>query len=144
MNLEQAQIDLANYRLEKSKERIKAAQALLKSSLYGDSIGRSYYAIFTAARAFLALMSLDSQKHSGIISFFNRYCIKPGLLPKSCSVILTDAKRDREASDYNDYVEFSKESAETQLKQAEEFLPLMQDLINKILSGEVELPKVEE
>lgn len=143
MSLEQSQIDLVQYRLQKSQERIEAAERLFEFSLYGDSIGRSYYAIFTAARAFLALMNLDSQKHSGIISFFNRYCIKPKLLPRSCSVILTDAKRDREASDYNDYVEFSREDAETQLKQAKEFLQLTKGLINKIISGEVELPKKE-
>ncbi|MBU1754370.1 HEPN domain-containing protein, partial [bacterium] len=102
---------MGNFR-SKAEERIKAAEELLRMSLYGDSIGRSYYAIFTSARALLALLGLDSSKHSGVISFFNRYWVKSGIMPKEYSTIIADAKRDRETSDYGDFVEFTCEDAE--------------------------------
>ncbi|MBU1152437.1 HEPN domain-containing protein [bacterium] len=143
MSLEQEKIDLARYRLSKADERIKAACGMLDLSLYADAIGRSYYAIFTSTRALLALLGLDSEKHSGIISFFNRYWVKTGIMPKESSVIIADAKRDREASDYSDYVEFTCEEAEAQLAQAKEFIRQTREVVEKAISGDISLPKVE-
>lgn len=45
---------LVAYRLENAKEKLKAAIALLEDSDYKDSVSRSYYAVFSAARALLA------------------------------------------------------------------------------------------
>ena len=50
------------YRMESAKEKLKAAVDLLGNSDYKDSVSRSYYAIFTAARALLATKQLDSAK----------------------------------------------------------------------------------
>lgn len=142
MSLEQEKIDLARYRLLKADERIKAACGMLDLSLYADSIGRSYYAIFTSARALLALLGLDSQKHSGIISLFNRYWVKTGIMSKENSTIIADAKRDREASDYSDYVEFTCEEAEAQLAQAKKFIHQAREVVEKVISGDIGLPKI--
>ena len=43
--------DLVRYRLDSAKERLDSAKILLEAEQYKDSIGRSYYAIFTAVRA---------------------------------------------------------------------------------------------
>ncbi len=140
--IEAAQIELAQYRLEKAREKIKAAEGMMSICLYGEVIGRSYYAIFSSARALLALLKLDSKKHSGVISFFNQYWVKTGILPKNCSVILKDAKSGREASDYDDYVEFEKEDAENQLKQAKRFVSMIESTIAKIVASDIELPEI--
>ena len=58
------------YRLDMAKERLEAAKLLLDNGSYKDSIGRSYYAIFTAVRALLALDGVDFSKHAGVISYF--------------------------------------------------------------------------
>ena len=46
--------ELVMYRLKSAKERLDSAKILLEAGKYKDSIGRSYYAIFTAVRAVLA------------------------------------------------------------------------------------------
>ena len=46
--------DLVKYRLDNAKEKLESAKLLLDAGKYKDSIGRSYYAIFTAVRAVLA------------------------------------------------------------------------------------------
>ena len=46
--------DLVKYRLNMATERLQSAKLLLDNGSYKDSIGRSYYAIFTAVRALLA------------------------------------------------------------------------------------------
>lgn len=53
----ETQINLAQHRLEIAEEKLKASKLLLSGNLYKDSIGRSYYAIFSATRAVLALES---------------------------------------------------------------------------------------
>ena len=85
---EKHQIDLATYRIGRAKERLSSAEALLKSDNFADSIGRSYYAIFTAVRALLALKGLDSKRHSGVVALFNEHFIKTGLLAKEVYQIL--------------------------------------------------------
>lgn len=73
---------LVKYRLENAKEKLKTAKLLLESGHYKDSIGRSYYAIFTAVRAVLAKDKIDFSKHSGVIAYFQKEYIKSGIFDK--------------------------------------------------------------
>jgi uncharacterized protein (UPF0332 family) len=66
--MKQTQIDLANYRISDAKEKIESAKILLHEKHFKDSLSRSYYAMFSAVRALLALKEV---RHSGIISRFD-------------------------------------------------------------------------
>lgn len=90
---------LVSYRLESAKEKLKAAVALLADGDYKDSVSRSYYAIFTAARALLATKRLDSSKHSGVIALFNQHFVKLGVVSKETSKLIERAKVYRERAD---------------------------------------------
>ncbi len=46
--------DLVKHRLSTAAEKLKSARILLEGGQFKDSIGRSYYAIFSALRAVLA------------------------------------------------------------------------------------------
>ncbi|WP_418460929.1 HEPN domain-containing protein [Dialister succinatiphilus] len=48
--------------MEMAKERLDSAHILLEHHNFKDSIGRSYYAMFTAVRAILALDGVDFKK----------------------------------------------------------------------------------
>lgn len=124
-------IDLAKYRLNDSQEKLESAKILLENKKYKDAISRSYYAMFAAARALLATKSLDSAKHSGIISLFNQHFVKEGIVNKSFGKILAEAKDIREESDYGDFVIVSREEAETQIKNAELFIADARKIIEK-------------
>ncbi|MCD8158718.1 MAG: HEPN domain-containing protein [Clostridiales bacterium] len=69
---------LSDYRLESADERLHSSKVLLEDGSYKDSIGRSYYAIFTAVRALIALDGKDFSKHSSVISCFQREYVKTG------------------------------------------------------------------
>ena len=56
--------ELKVYRLEMAKERLHSSKILLEAGSYKDSIGRSYYAMFTAVRALLAVEGQDFSKHA--------------------------------------------------------------------------------
>jgi len=127
-------IELANYRLSKAKEMLKESEDSLKQKHFSLSVNRSYYAMFTSARAILSLKEKDSSKHSGIISLFNQYLIKPDIFPEEYSRFLRDAKRIRENADYGDFVEITEEDAQIQLKKAREFVEEIEKVMGKMLS----------
>lgn len=113
---------LSKYRLDQAYERLKSARILFEAGSFGDSLSRSYYAMLSAARALLATKTLDSKKHSGVISLFNQHFVKEGLVNKELGRLIAEAKGIREENDYADYVTFSEEDAKDQLSNAEKFV----------------------
>ena len=73
--------ELMQYRLQTAKERLSSSALLLREHSYKDSINRSYYAMFTAVRALLAIEGQDFSKHAGVISYFQKEFIKTGKFP---------------------------------------------------------------
>jgi len=128
-----SRINLARYRLAKAKEILVEAEDNLEQNHNGVSVNRSYYAMFTAARALLALKELDSSKHSGVIALFNQYIVKTGIFQKEISRFLAKAKDIREDADYGDFVEITKEDAHTQLQRAKEFVKEADEVLGKMI-----------
>ena len=115
-------IALAKYRVEKAKETLMVSKLNFENAFYLDSVNRSYYAIFHALRAILALESVDFQKHSAVIAHFQQYYIKTNIFDKRFSKIIADAFKIRNDSDYEDFYVLSKESVEEQIKNAADFI----------------------
>lgn len=124
--------ELAEYRLKESQEKLDSARILFEKGKYKDSVSRSYYAMFTAARALLATKNLDSAKHSGIVSLFNQHFVKTGIVGKNCGRILAEAKGIREESDYGDFVIVSREDALHQIQNADLFISEVSKIIGKL------------
>ncbi len=117
--------DLSEYRFSCAKEDITAAKELLSAGFFKASVNRSYYAIFHALRSVTALDQFDSNKHSGVISYFNRVYIKEGIFEKSLSKVLDQCFRLRDKADYQDFFIISIEMAKEQLKKAEYVLEVI-------------------
>ena len=122
--------DLVKYRLDSAEDKLKSSKLLLDNGQYKDSIGRSYYALFTAVRAVLALEGVDYAKHSGVISHFQREYIKPGLFDAKYSKYLQRAFQIRNACDYDDFYLVSKEDAEEQYDHAREMVSIIREFLN--------------
>lgn len=131
----ETQIDLAKHRLETAQEKLRASRLLLSGGLSKDSIGRFYYAIFSATRAVLALASKDFSKHAGIIACFQKNYVKEGIFDKQYSKIIMEAFQIRNKSDYDDYYMVTKSEAEEQLEKAEMFYEEMK----RYIMNEIEL-----
>ncbi len=117
--------ELMEYRLESARERLKSAKVLLECGSYKDSVGRSYYAMFTAVRALLAKDGIDYSKHAGVISYFQKEYIKTGQLDKKYSKYLSQAFQIRNNTDYSDFFMVSQSDAKEQYDKAEEFLDVI-------------------
>lgn len=124
-------IDLARYRLKLAREKLKSAELLMEESYYSDAASRAYYSLLHGARALLATISLDSKKHSGVISLFNVNFVKTGKVPKELGRLLLNAKDIREESDYNEFYIVNKKDVEDLIEQSKDFLEIIGELIDK-------------
>lgn len=115
-------IELSKYRLQKAREDLDNAAINLDNDFVKGSINRSYYAIFHAIRAILALDVFDSKKHSGIIAFFQKNYVSTGKFEVDYSKIVRNAFSIRNRSDYDDFYIVSRSEAEQQLANAKAFL----------------------
>lgn len=97
------ELALAEYRLEKAKDCLKASELLLEDNLYANSANRSYYAIFHSMNALCATRNVGYKKHSGVLSDFNLNYIKKGLIEKDYAKIAKSAFSVRTQSDYSDF-----------------------------------------
>lgn len=116
-------------RMEQAEQCLESAKLLLEADDIKGAANRSYYGIFHAIRAVLALEGKDFAKHSGVISFFRQNYIKTGILDVSLSDIITDAFQVRTECDYNDYYIISKAEVEEQVQNAERFIKIISDYL---------------
>jgi len=126
--------DLALYRLEKAKSDLNASKKTLELEMYDTAANRSYYAIFHAARAVLALNGEDYKKHSGVISNFQKNYIKTGVLEKNLSNIIKLAFDIRNECDYEDFYIISRDDVIRQVAEAGIFLSHIEEYLEKELN----------
>ena len=119
--LEQEHIELSKHRIEKAEEMLKDAESLLAYESYRSSNNRTYYCIYHALRAVIALDGVEFKRHSGNIQYFQREYIKTGKFTPEDSDIILSASEIRNASDYDDFYVVSKETTEELVKSARAF-----------------------
>jgi len=123
---------LSRYRVEQARKCREAALVLVEADAYNDAANRSYYCIFHAMRAVLAIDGFDSKKHTGIISAFRQNYIKTSIFPPEFSDIIRDAFNIRGGSDYEDFFIVSKDEVLQQIENAKIFLEALEDYLNTI------------
>lgn len=117
-------------RLDKAEERIKAAEYLLKEGFYQDSISRSYYGMYHAAKALLEQEDITAKTHSGLIRMIGKEFVKTGKIEESLGKAFSMAEEDRETADYNIEIDFDREEAKERLEDAKRFLEKAKEILN--------------
>lgn len=120
---------LMQHRLDSAEEKLASAKILLDNGNFKDSIGRSYYAMFTSVRALLAQEGVDFSKHAGVIAYFQKEYIKTGILDVKYSKYISQAFQVRNNADYADFYIVSKLDAEEQYTKAEEFYRMIKEYL---------------
>ena len=122
------ELALANYRIDKAKDCLKASKILLDDGLYADSANRSYYAIFHSMNALCATRSVGYKKHSD----FNSHYVKENLIEKDYAKIAKSAFSVRTQSDYSDFYVVSKFDVIEQYENAVKFVDRIEEYIKSI------------
>ena len=123
---------LSKVRLEHAAECLDEAESLLSLEQYRGASNRSYYTVFHAIRAVLALDGIDRKRHSGAISEFRRLYIRTGIFSEEWSDIIGDQFDYRTASDYNDFFVPSREEVNEQVRSARAFLQIITEYLEQI------------
>jgi len=108
--------------LEKAERKLEVAKKLLKSGDYEDAVSRAYYAVFHAAQALLLTEGEKAETHKGVVTLFGLLFVKTGRFRKNLGKYLANLKDDRESGDYEIFSYIDKETAETAIKEAKEFI----------------------
>ena len=87
--------DLCKFRYEQGQAALESSRILLIQNDIRGSLNRSYYAIFYAARALLALDRLETKKHSGVVAIFIKEYVASGKFDKEFSNIIKSAQKIR-------------------------------------------------
>jgi len=124
-------LELSKLRLDNAKSLLLTAKNLIDFGDYKSSANRSYYAIFNAMRAELALLGIDHKKHSGVTADFRLNFIKTSIFDVKLSDIITGLVDVRSQSDYNDFYLISKDEVVAQLENAKLFVETIEKHLNE-------------
>jgi uncharacterized protein len=122
---------LAQHRIARAHAALHEADLLIEQQLFGGALNRVYYAAFYAARGLLATRSLDSSRHSGVISLFQEHFVRTGLVPTETARALARAFEKRQTSDYGDFSEPSSDEVLSLRGQVEAFVRACEQAVQK-------------
>jgi len=123
--------ELAKYRINSANEILADAKLLYDHDSYNSSASRSYYAMFNALRAILALDGRDFKKHSAVISYFQREYIKTRTFDAEISDFVRTAFAIRSDTDYQDFFEVSAEDAKRQIDNAAKVISAVTEYLHR-------------
>lgn len=103
--------ELARHRLERAREAFVEGEQLMAANRVRGATNRFYYAALYAARALLATQEVDSSKHSGVISLFQKHFVKTELIEVERARALARAFEKRQKTDYADFSTITPEEA---------------------------------
>lgn len=124
---------MIQFRMRQAHETIHEAEVLIKAGSWRGAINRAYYAMFYAILALSTLKQIDASRHSGVITFFDREFVKPGIFKKELSKKLHFAFENRQIHDYGETVFIDESIAIETLSDADEFV----DSIEKYLVSRI-------
>jgi uncharacterized protein len=125
---------LLSYRLKQAEETLSEVERMLTENFSPRTIiNRAYYSMFYALMVLFikAGVQLNTSKHQGVISLFDREFVKTGLFDKKYSAMLHGTFDERLEGDYKEFVELSRDDAQRAIGHAKEFLAAVKNYKNK-------------
>ena len=117
---------------EKDLERAKQTFEITKDTKW--TIIQAYYSMFHSAKAILYLIGIKERSHGCIFEVLKKLSEK-GLIQSYIVDEFESSRSAREDADYRD--EYTENTAERIIENAEEFLQKMQELSSKIRQNEI-------
>lgn len=124
--------------MEKANENLSVARAMIVQGYYRHAISESYYAVFTAMRAMLAVLHLNSKRHEGVITLFHQHLVQTHRFPREFNKLVPKLKKMREDATYAPKIVVTEEEAQVELVEAGKFLNTAENVLAKMLSEENE------
>ena len=111
-----------NSRISRSKESLEEAELLFHNEHYLTVIKRLYYAVFYLACAYPGKEQVPTKTHSGTKAKFNEHFLKPQIVGSDFGALYNRLFRERNDTDYGDFMVLSKEEVEEILNRTRTLL----------------------
>jgi uncharacterized protein (UPF0332 family) len=98
------------------------------------AVNRFCYGAFYAAPALLATRELDSGRHSGVISLFQRNFVASGFVDRETAKALPRAFEKRQKGDYGDFSEVTAGEAQSVRDEVGRFLEACSRAIDRLVA----------
>jgi uncharacterized protein (UPF0332 family) len=114
---------------QRARSALRAAQILTREGCYPDAVSRSYYSVFHAAKAALAVRDILAETHKAVRRMFGLHLIKTGAIQPEWAAHLGGTLDDRLAADYNAEAPVSEQDARLAYRQARQFERRIRDYL---------------
>lgn len=122
--------DIVAYRLRKANQLLHDVDVLIENELWNSTINRMYYACFHAVSALLIKNGIQVKTHMGVRQAFGLHFVKTGLISLEFGRVFSRIYDKRQSSDYDDFIEFTKEEIEKLYPQIKAFVMAVEKLVN--------------
>jgi len=122
--------ELIKYRFQRAKDTLNEVDLLVKNKLWNTSVNRLYYACYYAVIALLISKKINAQTHAGVRQMFGLHFIKTGLIEKELGKFYSDIFDKRQAGDYDDFIDFSKDEVMSMISPAKKLVDAIENILN--------------
>jgi len=119
---EESRVALVNYRLQRAKETLTEAEAMIEKGFYNAAINRYYYACYYAVIALLLKNDITAQTHQGVKQMFALHFIRSGKIDNKYSQFYAQLFNDRISGDYDDFLLYDHDKTSLLRPKAEDFI----------------------
>lgn len=116
-------------RIQKSKETIDEAKLAFTNNQFRSTLNRIYYAVFYIVSALAAKHNFATSKHKQLMGQFNKEFVKINIVKSEYWDIYSKTYKNRQESDYLDFVEYSKEEIESNYSDMLQFVSEIEKII---------------
>lgn len=117
--------------LDKAQDAIEAAEILLTNEKVDIAAGRAYYAMFYVSEALLNEKGLQFDKHSSVHAAYGLHFAKTQVLDPKFHRWLINSFDKRLVGDYGVETSLSMDAVVTMIHQAQEFLEVAREYLQK-------------
>jgi len=121
---------LVSIRLQRAKETISEAKAIIQLGYWRIAVNRLYYACYYAASALLIKNGITAHTHTGVINQFGLNFVSKGLVNNEQGKLLKRLFELRQNGDYNDWFNIDECDVVPFLKPAENFIAEIEKFID--------------
>ncbi len=120
---------LATYRIIKARETFNEVELHIQNELWNTAINRLYYACYYAVSALLINKEIYTQTHAGARQMFGLHFIKTGKISKELGKFYSDIFDKRQTSDYEDFIDYTKEDVIDLVPSAKELITKIENML---------------
>jgi uncharacterized protein (UPF0332 family) len=121
--------DLIQYRLNRALETFEEAKILAENEHWNAAANRLYYSCFYAVNSLFIKMNIASKTHTGTKNQFHLHFIKTNLVDKIQGFLYSKLFTLRNTGDYEDFINYDRETIEPLFPKVEIFLNSLKTLI---------------